>query len=258
MLLCDWSKLPKEMRTREVLHYYKIIRKHTAYLIIKRAFDVVVSFLALLILSPFFAILAILIKIDSPGPVFYRQVRVTQFGRKFRIHKFRSMCEGADKKGPLVSIQNDMRITNVGKVIRKLRLDEVSQLIDILLGRMTFVGTRPEVPRYVDRYTPEMYATLLLPAGLTNHTSLYFSDEAAVIGNAENADDIYVEKLLPEKMFYNYYDLEQCSIINDAKILIKTVFVIFGATYSKDMKYMVDEDRDILSLEDPYAEDTKG
>ena len=158
MKLIKWEKLPPEMQTDSVRRYYDILAKRKGGLLLNRIFDIVCSLILLLILLPVFLILAIAIKIDSRGPVFYRQERITQYGKKFRIHKFRTMVQNADK-GSQVTTNNDSRITRMGKIIRKCRLDEISQLIDVLQGTMTFVGTRPEVPKYVEHYTPEMLAT---------------------------------------------------------------------------------------------------
>ena len=151
MVLRKWENIPPEMQTEEVRKYYEILEKRKFSLVAKRFFDIVVSLLMLITLSPLFIVLAIAIKIDSAGPVFYRQTRVTQYNEKFKIFKFRSMVQNADK-GSQVTVSNDMRITRVGKLVRKLRLDEVSQLIDVLRGTMTFVGTRPEVPKYTKYY----------------------------------------------------------------------------------------------------------
>lgn len=227
MLIKKWEKLPPEMQTEEVREYYEILRKKNFSLFFKRVFDVVVSFLMLVILSPFFLILAIAIKIDSKGPVFFRQTRVTQYGKEFRIFKFRSMADGAEKKGSQVTLENDKRITKVGKLIRKLRLDEISQLIDVLRGKMTFVGTRPEVPKYVKEYTPEMMATLLLPAGVTSEASIKYKDEDEIMGSCEdNPDEVYINKVLPEKMKYNLDALKNYGFFRDIGIMFKTVFAV--------------------------------
>jgi lipopolysaccharide/colanic/teichoic acid biosynthesis glycosyltransferase len=199
MRLVKWEKLPQEMQTEEVRKYYDILRKKRFGLFFKRMFDIFVSFIMLLILSPMFIILAIAIKIDSRGPVFYRQLRVTQYGKRFRIFKFRTMVQNADK-GSQVTVNNDSRITRVGKLIRKCRLDEISQLIDVLRGTMTFVGTRPEAVKYVEHYTPEMMATLLLPAGITSEASIRYKDEDTLLDGAEDTDKVYIEQVLPEKM----------------------------------------------------------
>ena len=222
MLICKWDKIPEEMKNDEVYKYWKILRKKNFSLFFKRVFDVVVSLLMLIFLSPLFLILAIAIKADSKGPVFYRQERVTQYGKKFRIHKFRTMVTGADS-GSQVTVSGDSRITKVGSKIRKLRLDEISQLLDVLSGNMTFVGTRPEVPKYVEQYTDEMKATLLLPAGVTSLASIKYKDEDSLLENAENADETYVNEVLPGKMQYNLQAIEKFGFWRDIGTMFKTV-----------------------------------
>lgn len=231
MILIDWEKLPSELQTEEVRPYYDILKKKTASLVLKRAFDVVVSAIMLLILSPVFLLLAIAIKLDSPGPVFYRQVRVTQYGKQFRIFKFRSMVSNADKIGTQVTVGNDSRITRVGKLVRKCRLDELCQLIDIFRGTMTFVGTRPEVPKYVAAYTPAMMATLLLPAGVTSLASIMYKDEDQLLSGAEDVDKTYVEEVLPGKMHYNLRAIETFGFWGDIKLMFMTVFAVLGKEY---------------------------
>lgn len=222
MLICKWEKVPEEMKNDEVYKYWKILRKKNFSLFIKRLFDIIVSLLMLILLLPLFLILAIAIKIDSKGPVFYRQERVTQYGKIYRIHKFRTMVVNADS-GSQVTLAGDSRITKVGRRIRKLRLDEVSQLIDVLAGKMTFVGTRPEVPKYVEKYTDEMKATLLLPAGVTSVASIKYKDEDRLLENAENADEIYVNEVLPAKMEYNLQSLKKFGFWRDIGTMFKTV-----------------------------------
>ena len=222
MLICKWDKIPDEMKNDEVYQYWKILRKKNFSLFCKRGFDVVVSLLMLIFLSPLFLILAIAIKADSKGPVFYRQERVTQYGKKFRIHKFRTMVTGADS-GSQVTVAGDSRITKVGSKIRKLRLDEISQLLDVLSGNMTFVGTRPEVPKYVEKYTDEMKATLLLPAGVTSLASIKYKDEDSLLENAENADETYVNEVLPGKMEYNLQAIKKFGFWRDIGTMFKTV-----------------------------------
>lgn len=233
MMLCSWQRLPSELQTEEVRKYYDILKKKRAGLFLKRVFDIVVSLLMLIILSPTFLVIAIAIKVDSKGPVFYRQTRITQYGKKFKIHKFRSMVVDADKK-TRITVGNDDRITKVGKVIRKLRLDEICQLIDVLSGNMTFVGTRPEVPDFVEKYTPEMMATLLLPAGITSEASIYFKDEALLLGSETDVEKAYAEKILPIKMRYNLRELEKFGIGRDIGIMFKTVFAVLGKHYKDD------------------------
>jgi lipopolysaccharide/colanic/teichoic acid biosynthesis glycosyltransferase len=198
--IIDWEQLPKEMQTEEVKKYYDILKNKKVSLFLKRAFDLVVSLVAFIVLLPVYLVLAIAIKVDSPGPVFYRQERVTQYGKRFRIHKFRTMVQNADK-GSQVTVNNDSRITRVGKVIRNCRLDEIAQLIDVIQGTVTLVGVRPESPKYVEEYTSEMMATLLLPAGVTNLASIYYKDEAKLLDGVEDVDSVYIEKILPAKMY---------------------------------------------------------
>ena len=233
MMLKKWEKLPPEMQTEEVKVYYDILKKKRVGLFFKRAFDIVVSLLMLILLSPVFLILAIAIKIDSRGPVFYRQVRVTQYNKKFRIFKFRSMVQNADK-GSQVTVSGDARITRVGKFVRKCRLDEISQLIDVLRGKMTFVGTRPEALKYVEAYTPEMMATLLLPAGITSLASIYYKDEAELLDAAEDTDKVYLEQILPAKMYYNLKAIKKFSFFGDIKVMFMTVFAVLGKEYKGD------------------------
>ena len=233
MKLIKWDELPQQLRTDEVRKYYDILAKKKASLFFKRMFDIVVSAIMLVLLSLVFLILAIAIKLDSKGPVFYRQTRVTQYGKTFRIFKFRSMVQNADK-GSLVTIGNDSRITRVGKFIRKCRLDEVCQLIDVFRGTMTFVGTRPEVQKYVDCYTPEMMATLLLPAGVTSLASIYYKDEAELLDKAEDTDKVYVEKVLPGKMYYNLKEIEKFGFWSNIKVMFMTFFAVLGKKYEGD------------------------
>lgn len=226
MRMISWEKLPPQMQTEAVKPYYEILQKKQIGLIFKRLFDIVVSLIMLLILSPVFLVLAIAIKLDSKGPVFYRQVRVTQYGKEFRIFKFRTMVNNADKIGSQVTVGGDNRITRVGKVIRECRLDEIGQLLNILGGSMTFVGTRPEVPKYVEKYTPEMWATLLLPAGVTSEASIRYKDEAALLDAAEDVDATYIQDVLPGKMKYNLRSIQEYSFFKDIETMFQTVFAV--------------------------------
>lgn len=226
MRMISWEKLPPQMQTEAVKPYYEILQKKQISLIFKRLFDIVVSIIMLLILSPVFLILAIAIKLDTEGPVFYRQVRVTQYGKEFRIFKFRTMVNNADKIGSQVTVGGDNRITRVGKVIRECRLDEIGQLLNILGGSMTFVGTRPEVPKYVEKYTSEMWATLLLPAGVTSEASIRYKDEAALLDAAEDVDATYIQDVLPGKMKYNLRSIQEYSFFKDIKTMFQTVFAV--------------------------------
>ena len=233
-MLKKWENLPENLRTEQVRSYYEALQKKQFGLFCKRVFDIFVSAVMLLILSPVFLVLAIAIKLDSPGPVFYRQVRVTQYGETFRIFKFRSMVSNADKIGTQVTVGNDSRITRVGKLIRKCRLDELCQLIDVFRGTMSFVGTRPEVPKYVASYTPEMMATLLLPAGVTSLASIMYKDEDELLAGAEDVDGTYVKAVLPGKMYYNLKGIKEFSFWGDIKLMFMTVFAVLGKEYQPD------------------------
>ena len=226
MRLSAWNELPEWMRNEEVRKYHEILKRKRFTLMLKRFFDVVMSLLLLILLSWLFLILAIWIKADSKGSVFYRQERITQYGKRFRIYKFRTMVSDADKIGALVTTANDARITKVGARIRKCRLDEIPQLINVLKGEMSFVGTRPEVEKYVREYSDEMKATLLLPAGVTSLSSIRFKEEDSLIAEYSQAlgiDEAYIKKVLPKKMVLNLDYIRQISFWNDVKICIKTV-----------------------------------
>ncbi|WP_314032071.1 sugar transferase [Mogibacterium timidum] len=223
MVLCKWNDLPEHMRCDEVKEYYDILNSRKGSLIAKRIFDFVISLLMTIILSPILLILIILIKIDDPGPAFFRQVRATTNGREFRIFKFRTMVVNAEKLGAQVTQENDPRVTKIGHKLRRYRLDELPQLLNVITGDMSFVGTRPEVPRYVACYSNEMLATLLLPAGVTSEASITYKDENELIGCAENPDEIYVERVLPEKMKYNLDALRNFSFVGEIKTMLKTV-----------------------------------
>ena len=226
--MLKYEELPENMKNEYVKEYYDILSHKKINLVIKRIFDIIASLILLIILSPIMLILAIAIKVDSKGPVFYRQERITKYGKKFKIFKFRTMEQDADKKGALVTIGEDSRITNVGKKIRKCRLDEFPQLINVLKGEMTFVGTRPEVEKYVKEYTDEMKATLLMPSGISSRASIEYKDEDEIISqylkNGEKVDDIYVKRILPEKMKWNLEYIKKFNILEDIKICFKTVF----------------------------------
>lgn len=223
MILRSWDKLPEYMRNDKVKPYYELLKKRTVSLIMKRIFDIVMSLLLLMILSPVFLVVSIWIKLDSKGPVFFRQVRVTTYGKQFRIFKFRTMCENAEKKGSLVTVENDSRITKVGEKIRHCRLDEIPQLLNVLAGDMTFVGTRPEVVKYVNAYSDEMYATLLLPAGITSVASIQYKDEDEILSKAKDPDDAYIHEVLPDKMKYNLASIENFSFLNEIKTMVNTL-----------------------------------
>lgn len=221
-----WCKLPPEMQCAEVKEYYEILLRHSLELQIKRGFDIVMSACLILVLVPVFVFIAIWIKMDSSGSIFFRQVRVTRYGERFKIFKFRTMIDGADKMGAQVTKERDCRITRVGEKIRKFRLDEIPQLFNVFLGEMSFVGTRPEVPRYVQHYTNEMKATLLLPAGITSKASIEYKDEDKILKDAEDIDDVYLRIILPDKMRYNLQALKKFSIWNELTIMFQTILAV--------------------------------
>jgi lipopolysaccharide/colanic/teichoic acid biosynthesis glycosyltransferase len=221
-----WDELPDWIRQPEVKEYYDILAKKRGSLIIKRVFDIGMASVLVVLLSPVMAVIAVKIKNDSAGPVFFRQVRITQYGKEFRIHKFRTMVTDADKIGSQVTVDNDSRITKTGAFLRRTRLDELPQLFDVLSGNMSFVGTRPEVKKYVDQYTPEMRATLLLPAGITSEASIQYKDEAELLSVSENVDETYVNVILPEKMKYNLASIREFSLIKEMMTMIRTVWAV--------------------------------
>ena len=210
------------MRTREVRRYYNIIVRHSGWFKVKRVMDICVSLVLLAILLIPMGIIALMIKTDSQGPVFFRQERVTQYGKIFKIYKFRTMVDNASQLGSQVTVNNDSRITRVGKLLRKYRLDEFPQLFNILAGDMTLVGTRPEVIKYVKEYSGEMYATLLLPAGLTSRTSIAYKDEDKLLKDAKDADKVYVDEILPVKMKYNLESLRRFGVREDMTVMWNT------------------------------------
>ena len=228
MILKKYENLPENMKNNEVKEYYEILNHKKFSLIVKRFFDFFAALILLVILSPIMLILAIMIKLESKGPVFYRQERITKYGKKFRIFKFRTMVQDADKKGALVTMGQDPRITKVGNKIRKCRLDELPQLLNVIKGEMSFVGTRPEVEKYVKEYSNEMKATLLMPAGISSRASIEYKDEDEIISKylskGEKIDDIYVKRILPEKMKWNLEYIKKFNIWEDVKICFKTVF----------------------------------
>lgn len=232
MLLKPWNNLPDFMRTEEVRPYYDELKKHTVSLILKRLFDFTVSLILLLIIWPILVILALAVKLDSSGPAFYKQERVTTYGKRFRIWKFRTMVANADKIGTQVTVSNDQRITKVGKFLRGIRLDELPQIINILIGDMSFVGTRPEVVKYVNAYKPAFYATLLLPAGVTSEASIRYKDEYELLDKAEDVDKVYIEQVLPDKMKWNLNSIERFSFAREILTMIRTVLAVLGKDYN--------------------------
>lgn len=227
----NWDELPAFMRTTEVRPYWEILNKKRGQLMLKRAFDLVVSLILLIILAIPMAVIALLIKKEDPGPALYRQERVTTYGKHFKIHKFRTMVVNADKIGTAVTVGEDPRITKVGKKLRSLRLDELPQVFDVISGDMSFVGTRPEAVRYVERYKPEYNATLLMPAGITSEASIRYKDEAKLLDAASDVDKVYVEEVLPAKMKWNLNSITRFSFFREILTMFRTVFAVLGKDY---------------------------
>ena len=231
MILKKWEDLPEHMQCPAVREYYDILSRKTAGLIAKRAFDIIVGLIMLIILAIPMIIIAVMVRLDSEGPVFYRQERVTAYGKKFKIHKFRTMVANADKIGSGVTVGGDSRITKVGAKLRDHRLDEFPQVLDVLGGNMSFVGTRPEAAKYVAAYTDEMLATLLLPAGITSEASIRYKDEAELLDAASDVDKVYIEEVLPGKMKYNLQSIREFSFFGDIRTMFRTVFAVLGKEY---------------------------
>lgn len=230
MILLPFEKLPRKLQCDEVKKYYDILDKKRPSLVMKRVMDIILSLIMIVLLILPMVVIAIIIKVTSKGPVLYKQVRVTTNNRRFKIWKFRTMTVGADQKGALVTSANDNRVTGIGKTLRKFRLDELPQVFHVLSGKMSFVGTRPEVVKYVERYTPEMMATLLMPAGITSLASIRFKDEDAMIGDVSDPDEvdrIYVEEILPKKMRYNLKYLYRFGFRRDIYLMVSTVKHVF-------------------------------
>ena len=231
MILKPWDSLPDYMRVPEVRPYYDLLKKHQISLVLKRLFDVIVSLMMLLVLWPFMILIAIGIKLDSPGPALFLQERVTTYGKHFKIWKFRTMVDNAEKIGSQITVSNDRRVTKFGRFLRSTRLDEVPQLVNILVGDMSYVGTRPEVVKYVEKYKPEFYATQLLPAGVTSEASIRYKDEYKLLDQADDVDKVYIEQVLPAKMVWNLNSIERFSFARELLTMIRTVFAVLGKEY---------------------------
>jgi len=231
-MLRKWENLPDFMRIPEVRPYWEKLNKKRGQLVLKRAFDFVVALLLLVLLAIPMLIIAVMIKLDSPGEVFYRQERVTTYGKHLKIHKFRTMVSNADKIGPAVTVNGDSRITKIGVKLRHLRLDELPQIFDILEGTMSFVGTRPESVKYVTEYKPIYRATLLLPAGITSEASIRYKDEADLLDVAVNdVDRFYLDQILPKKMKWNLETVEKFNLLREILTMFRTVLAVLGKDY---------------------------
>ena len=231
-MLRRWEELPDFMKTPEVRPYWEILNKRRGQLALKRGFDIIVALILLIILAIPMIIIAVMIKLDSKGPVLYRQERVTTYGKHFCIHKFRTMVSNADKIGTAVTVGNDRRITKVGAKLRGCRLDELPQLFDVIAGDMSFVGTRPEAVKYVERYKPKYNATLLMPAGITSEASIRYKDEDKLLSVADNVDDVYVNKVLPDKMKWNLESIRRFGFLREILTMFRTVFAVLGKDYN--------------------------
>ena len=194
---------------------------------LKRTFDILFSSIGLLMLLPVFLVMAVWIKADSEGPVFYRQVRVGMHGKLFRIFKFRSMRLGSDKASQITIGERDSRITRSGIIIRKYKLDELPQLINVFTGDMSFVGPRPEVPKYVDLYTEEQRHVLDVRPGITDMASIKYINENELLGKANNPEDYYIHTIMPDKLSINLEYVKKNSFMDDVTIIFKTLSKIF-------------------------------
>ncbi len=223
-----WEELPEYMRNDETAPYYELLSHKKLSLAGKRVFDVIASMILIVLLSPLMLAIGLIVKLTSPGEVIFRQIRVTAYGRRFRIYKFRTMVAGAPEKGSQVTVGGDARVTGIGRFLRKVRLDELPQLFNIIKGEMTFVGTRPEVEKYVAHYSPEMYATLLLPAGVTSPASIEYKDEERLLSAGGDVDATYIEEILPAKMEYNLRYIREYSFVKDLLILVRTVAAVLS------------------------------
>ena len=203
-----------------------VLARRKPQLIAKRAMDIVLSACALAVLWPLLLLIALAIWIDDPGPVFYRQVRVGRNGKTFRIFKFRSMVMDADKKGLAITVGRDSRITRVGAVLRKTKLDELAQLLNVLFGQMSFVGPRPEVPKYVELYTPYQRQVLLVRPGITDYASIAYRNENDLLAGAPNPEVMYIEQIMPDKIELNMKYLREISPLADIRLILKTIVAV--------------------------------
>ena len=233
-MLRKWEDLPDFMKTPEVRPYWEILWKKRGQLVLKRIFDLIVGLFLLFILFVPMAIIAVMVKLDSKGPVFYRQERVTTYGKHFRIHKFRTMVSNADQIGAAVTVENDNRITKMGAKLRRIRLDELPQVFDVIAGTMSFVGTRPEAIKYVEKYEPIYNATLLMPAGITSEASIRYKDEDSLLNSTDDVDKVYIEQILPRKMNWNLRSIKNFHFFGEIKVMFMTVFAVFGKKYEDE------------------------
>ena len=204
----------------------KVLEQRKLQLFLKRAMDIVISGGALLVIWPVLLLIALAIKIDDPGPVFYRQVRVGRGCKTFRIFKFRTMVVDADKKGLQITVGRDNRITRMGALLRKTKLDELAQLINVFVGEMSFVGPRPEVPRYVDMYTPYQRQVLLVRPGITDYASIAYRNENDLLEGAEDPERMYIDVIMPDKIELNMKYLREISPLADIRLILSTIVAV--------------------------------
>jgi len=190
--------------------------------LLKRIFDITLSLFGLIILLPFMLIIAILIKFDSKGTVFFKQIRITKGGKEFKIFKYRTMKVGSDKYSQ-ITVGKDERITKIGSFLRKYKLDEIPQLINVLIGDMSLVGPRPEVPKYVALYTDEQKEILKVRAGITDYASIEFSNENDLLALEKDSEKAYIEKIMPKKIELNKKYLSEISMLTDIRIILLTI-----------------------------------
>ena len=205
-----------------------LMRKKRVALFFKRAFDLFASGLGLCVLILPFLILAFLIRVSSEGPVFFRQVRVGKGGKEFRIFKFRTMVADAEKRGLQITVGQDARITGIGKFLRKTKLDELPQLINVFFGQMSFVGPRPEVPKYVNLYDAYQRNILRIRPGITELASIVYRNESEVLEKSENPEETYIHEIMPEKIRLNLQYMQKMNVFYDVYLILKTFFAIIG------------------------------
>ncbi|MCF6465102.1 hypothetical protein C3E90_04260 [Clostridium sp. Cult2] len=210
--------LPKEID--------EILEKRKIQLVFKRMFDILVSFIGLLILLPAFIVIAIVIKLGSKGTVFFRQIRVGKDGKEFMIFKFRTMIIDAEKKGMQLTVDGDNRITKSGHFLRKSKVDELPQLINVLIGDMSFVGPRPEVPKYVAMYDENQRCILKIRPGITDIASIEYKDEDLILAQSKNPEETYINEIMPKKIKLNVKYIENMSIAYDIRLIIETIFKV--------------------------------
>ena len=203
-----------------------VLEKRKLQLVLKRAMDIIISGGALAVIWPVLLLIALAIKIDDPGPVFYRQVRVGKDGKEFRIFKFRTMVVDADKKGLAITVGRDNRITRMGRILRKTKLDELAQLINVFTGEMSFVGPRPEVPKYVNMYTPYQRQVLLVRPGITDYASIAYRNENDMLEGAEDPEKMYIDVIMPDKIELNMKYLREISPLADIRLILSTIIAV--------------------------------